>query len=71
MTYKLDERLAYKFPEGTLWSNEVSDTQQWKHQSDRHSDEQFADNVPSPESRTTLIPQCRQQLLAVGMGNKL
>lgn len=68
---ELDEGLTDEQAITTLWRDQVEDGQQWEEEADEDAREEFHSPVAPSPARELVIPTRRQQLLTVGLSNKL
>lgn len=71
MTDELDEGLTDEQAIATLWGDQVADGQQWKEKADEDACEELYCPVAPPPARELIVPPRCQQLLTVGLSNKL
>ena len=67
MADELDERSSDELAATALGCHDVDDGQYRRDETDGGSEEHLKHDVTTPEAQQTLVPQGRQQLLAVGV----
>lgn len=71
MTDELDKRVADEQAIAALWRDQVEDGQQWKEETNEDAGDELSHPVTPPPAWKFIIPPRCQQLLAVGLSNKL
>lgn len=71
MADELDERASHELAEPAPGSDHVDDGQHRIEEAHGHRQKDFEDDVPTPEAEKSLVPERRQQLLAVGVRDEL